>query len=199
MTVDRKTSRRNAFTLVEIMVVIAIIGLLVAVLLPAFGAVRTKARYSQVAAQFGALDTGLEMFRGEDDLGGTYPPSASDNPVDRQLIADPKGSQGDEVRICGAQLLVHAMTSVDLKRSVEVLPKLLLDGNVAVRMLAVDRLVKAIERDPRLPAKHIPALIRIIQKECPEGKFAAARVLGEVGDATILPGKEDSGTTLRAL
>ena len=114
MSVDRTTASRGAFTLIEILVVIAIIGLLVAVLLPAFPAVRNKARYTQVAAQFGGLDTGLEMFRGEADLRGTYPPSASDNDADRQLIADPKGSQGDEVRICGAQLLVHAMIGADL-------------------------------------------------------------------------------------
>ncbi len=113
MSVGRTTASRGAFTLIEILVVIAIIGLLVAVLLPAFPAVRNKARYTQVAAQFGGLDTGLEMFRGEADLSGTYPPSASDNDADRQLIADPKGSQGDEVRICGAQLLVHAMIGAD--------------------------------------------------------------------------------------
>lgn len=113
MYTDRTTASRGAFTLIEILVVVTIIGLLVAVLLPAFGTVRTKARYTQANAQFGALDTGLEMFRGEADIGGTYPPSASDNPTDRQLIANPKGEKGDNVRICGAQLLVHAMIGAD--------------------------------------------------------------------------------------
>jgi len=112
MSVDRTTASRGAFTLIEILVVVTIIGLLVAVLLPAFGTVRTKARYAQANAQFGGLDTGLEMFRGEADLSGTYPPSASDND-DRQLIANPKGNKGDNVRISGAHLLVHAMIGAD--------------------------------------------------------------------------------------
>ncbi|UCC32618.1 MAG: prepilin-type N-terminal cleavage/methylation domain-containing protein [Phycisphaerales bacterium] len=113
MYTDRTTASRGAFTLIEILVVVTIIGLLVAVLLPAFGTVRTKAQYAQANAQFGALDTGLEMFRGEADIGGTYPPSASDNPTDRQLIANPKGDKGDTVRISGAHLLVHAMLGAD--------------------------------------------------------------------------------------
>ncbi len=110
----RTTSSRSAFTLIEILVVVAIIGLLVAALLPAFGVVRTKARYAQAQAQYSALSTGLEMFRGESDLGGSYPPSASDYQTDRQIIADPRGSEGNKVRIAGAHLLVHAMIGADM-------------------------------------------------------------------------------------
>ncbi len=112
---------RSAFTLVEILVVIAIIGLLVAALLPAFGHARTTARKAQTSAQFQALATGLEMFKGESALGGVYPPSAGDKREDFQLIANPKknrptppnneGSQ--EIKIAGAHLLVHAMIGAD--------------------------------------------------------------------------------------
>lgn len=111
----------NAFTLIEIMVVVAIIGLLVAVLLPTFGTVRRQARKAQAQAQFQAIDTGVNMFRTESKLGGAYPPSASDNRNDRQLIANPKslrpaGANNDgaeEVRVAGAHLLVHAMMGAD--------------------------------------------------------------------------------------
>ncbi|MGB2986972.1 MAG: type II secretion system protein [Phycisphaerae bacterium] len=118
MNSQRTTSSRSAFTVIEMMVVIAIIGLLLAVLMPAFSVVRTKARRTQAAAQFRALETGLVMFRSEQALGGMLPPSASDNEQDHQLIANPKqltegNNDATDVRIAGAHLLAHAMIGAD--------------------------------------------------------------------------------------
>ena len=115
MSVEQsKSSSRSAFTLVELLVVIAIIGLLVGVLLPVFGTVRKQASVTQTNSQLAALDVGLTLFRSESSLGGTYPPSHSDNPDDPQLIADPRSNSGSTtVRITGAQLLVHAMLGAD--------------------------------------------------------------------------------------
>ncbi len=112
-------ARRRAFSLVEMMVVIAIIGLLVAALLPAFSTVRNKAKVTQTAAIYSALDTGMRSFQAESALGGTLPPSHSDNPANRQLIANPKlrGGLGNngvaEVTITGAHLLAQAMVGAD--------------------------------------------------------------------------------------
>ncbi|MFH1111168.1 MAG: prepilin-type N-terminal cleavage/methylation domain-containing protein [Planctomycetota bacterium] len=107
----------RAFTLVEMMVVVAIIALLLAALLPAFSAVRGQAKLAQASAQFKALDTGINAFRAEAALGGTLPPSAGDDtdpPTDRQTIADPQGEDPNtKVRIAGAHLLVHAMIGAD--------------------------------------------------------------------------------------
>jgi len=115
MQSDRNRTRlaRDGFTLIEIMVVIAIIGLLVAVLLPAFGTVRTRARVVQTKGLFSALDTGLVLFRSEERLAAGLPPSHSDNPSDPQLIADPRGQKSQHVRIAGAHLLVHALLGAD--------------------------------------------------------------------------------------
>ncbi len=104
----------RAFTLVEMMVVVAIIALLLAALLPAFSAVKTQAKYAQASAQFKALDTGINAFRAEAALGGALPPSSSDNPDHRQKIADPKATTPTTlVRIAGAHLLVEAMIGAD--------------------------------------------------------------------------------------
>lgn len=114
-------NRRTAFTLVEIMVVVTIIGLLLAALLPAFNTVRTKAKVAQTSALFNAIDTGITLFQSETALGGTLPPSASDNPDDRHIIANPRegttigpnnGGAG-EVVVAGAHLLVHALVGAD--------------------------------------------------------------------------------------
>jgi len=112
-------ARRTAFTLVEMMVVIAIIALLIAALLPAFGHVRTQAKYTQARAAFEALTQGIRSFQGEEALGGSLPPSRSDNPADRQTIANPKkkggtgNGGGGTVLITGAHLLAHALVGAD--------------------------------------------------------------------------------------
>lgn len=113
MNRNAATVRRGAFSLVEMMVVVAIIALLLAALLPAFSAVRNQARIAQANAQFKALDTGINAFRAEAALGGSLPPSSSDDPTQRQTIADPKGDGTAKVRVAGAHLLVHAMIGAD--------------------------------------------------------------------------------------
>jgi type II secretory pathway pseudopilin PulG len=64
-----------AFTLVELMVVIGIIGLLIAIALPAFSSMVTRSRATHTAATINALSIGLEQFRASDQLGGALPPS----------------------------------------------------------------------------------------------------------------------------
>jgi len=104
----------RAFTLVEMMVVVAIIALLLAALLPAFGAVKRQAKIAQANAQFKALDTGINAFRAEAALGGALPPSVSDSGELRKQIADPRNVSPDtKVTVAGAHLLVHAMIGAD--------------------------------------------------------------------------------------
>lgn len=113
----------RAFTLVEMLVVVAIIGILIAVLLPAFGVIRTSAKKAQGEALFNTLRTGIQMFQTEQSL-GSIPPSVSDHGgknATRDIIKNPRKNQTgeqnnggqDEVRVTGAQLLVHAMIGAD--------------------------------------------------------------------------------------
>lgn len=70
--------RRAAFTLVELLTVVAIVGLLVAVLIPAISTVRSRGRVTSTGATIATLSTALETFRSDAQCGGEYPPSASD-------------------------------------------------------------------------------------------------------------------------
>ncbi len=110
-----KKNTRKGFTLIEMMVVVAIIGLLLAALLPAFSTVRLKARIAQAQAIFSGLDTGIVSYQNESALGGSLPPSSTDNPTNRQVLINPKSKNGSgtDVRITGAQLLAMAMVGAD--------------------------------------------------------------------------------------
>jgi prepilin-type N-terminal cleavage/methylation domain-containing protein len=115
-------SRRRAFTLAELMVVILIIGILVAILIPALNAVRLNARKTVTRANIGTLSTGLETFRADQTVGGKYPPSASDWRNESTGISwvknpyqDLGGSMGTpRIEISGAGLLVWALAGADL-------------------------------------------------------------------------------------
>lgn len=111
------SDRRKAFTLIELLVVVSIIALLISILIPATSMIRNRARATQTAALFSGLQSGLESFRAEQYLGGTYPPSATDQAEieDRSEMANPLATEeGDRVTIAGAHLLLGALLGADL-------------------------------------------------------------------------------------
>lgn len=110
----QKRSRRPAFTLVELLAVIAIIGLLIAILVPGVSAVKRSAKETQTKAIIGTLETGLQTFKGEQQVGGTFPPSHTDDPSNRLKVANPyNGFGGSTIEISGAGLLVWGLLGAD--------------------------------------------------------------------------------------
>ncbi len=121
----RPTGRlaRDAFTLVELLVVIVIIGILVSILVPAVAAVRTAAKNAATSAAIQSISTGLETFKADSKLGGQYPPSFSDadpatagSTLQAGQVYSPYGNLlgTDRFPISGAGLLVWALAGADL-------------------------------------------------------------------------------------
>ena len=71
---------RSAFTLVELLTVIAIISLLIGILLPSLSSARDQAKNTKTKAFLKAVETGCELFKneneGEFNQSNGYPPSA---------------------------------------------------------------------------------------------------------------------------
>lgn len=72
---NQKTKRtQTGFTLVEMLTALAVIGVLLALLIPALNMVQKKAQTVKQRAQFHAIEVGLEAFR-SDSAWNDYPPS----------------------------------------------------------------------------------------------------------------------------
>jgi type II secretory pathway pseudopilin PulG len=91
---------------VELLTVMAIIALLIGLLVPALGHVKTTAKIVQQKAQLKSIETALEAFSG---MYGDYPPSNESS-----LNAAPGWGAAGGIT-CGAQKMAEAVLGVDLR------------------------------------------------------------------------------------
>ena len=106
--------RHSAFTIIELLTVVAIIALLISILLPALSRARRQAKDVNCSAYIHAIETGLEMFQNER---GEYPPSDPLNP-DRTIYTYERAEasrkqSGGEWFVSGMHLLAEMLVGTD--------------------------------------------------------------------------------------
>lgn len=81
---NTRITNRRGFTLVELLVVLTIIGILMALLIPAVAVVRRSVINGRIALETAALAQALEAYKNEN---GDYPPNFNDANIVRRHIA----------------------------------------------------------------------------------------------------------------
>lgn len=76
MRTNRKRNRAGAFTLVEILIVVVILGILAAIVVPQFTNAADEARGGNVQTQQTTIETQLELWAARNN--GTYPDLVTD-------------------------------------------------------------------------------------------------------------------------
>lgn len=115
--------QRTAFTLVELLTVIAIISLLIGILLPSLSTARDQAKNVKTEGILKAITAGLELFKNENErefrLSNGYPPSAGYQPslftAAGQLRQDVHESPIPVYRLYGAHWLPRMLLGKDLQ------------------------------------------------------------------------------------
>jgi prepilin-type N-terminal cleavage/methylation domain-containing protein len=91
LTLSPKTNRRNAFTLIEILIVVVILGILAAVVVPQFTSAADDANDAAVRSQLQTLRGQIELYRAQQGSDPNLLGTGWDDLVDADyLMVDPK-------------------------------------------------------------------------------------------------------------
>ena len=90
----KRTSRQGGFTLVEIMIVVAIIGLLASIAIPNFVKARTSAQTNVCISNMHQIDGAMQLWAAETKQGETAPVTPADVlPYLKNAVVCPSGGK----------------------------------------------------------------------------------------------------------
>jgi len=90
----KRTSRQGGFTLVEIMIVVAIIGLLASIAIPNFVKARTSAQTNVCISNMHQIDGAIQLWAAETKQGETAPVTPADVlPYLKNAVVCPSGGK----------------------------------------------------------------------------------------------------------
>ena len=103
LTTSLKTNRRNAFTLIEILIVVVILGILAAVVVPQFTSAADDANDAAVRSQLQTLRGQIELYRAQQSADPDLIANGWDDLVDNDyLMRDPDNPLQDSATIAAA-------------------------------------------------------------------------------------------------
>jgi prepilin-type N-terminal cleavage/methylation domain-containing protein len=106
---NKCAARRRAFTLIELLTVISIIGILAALLFPVFSSVKKRSLINHADAEMAQLETAIDRYKA---AYGFYPPDNTNNPAINQLYYELTGTtnlaNGDFETLDGSSTIAPA-------------------------------------------------------------------------------------------
>ena len=136
--------RRSAFTLIELLTVLAVVGILLAILLPSLSAARVASQRAQTKARFAQWATAMELFRQEY---GHYPVVTRGGKLDAERFAaallgrnalggEPLGEStgADELAVNVKRLTFYSLEAAEVSHDGATLVDAFGNSDIAVRV-----------------------------------------------------------------
>lgn len=195
---------KRAFTLIELLIVVAIIGILSAIAVPNFLNAQTRAKVSRCMADLRAIYTGVELLRQDR---GYLPIDVWDYNTDegKKILKEKLGNVGAApANARSADMILAVLTSpISYMSAVPIDPFLKKTGNNAERGFEGPLTTYVyIDEDPNIPGKDMYFMALMDQQEqshklqpIQEHEFALVSVGpdGIIGNSTVVEGNKLRG------